>query len=396
MKLKILDRQLKKLPEKVIFCKNCVVSNQRPRTVINKNGICSACEWSYEKNNKIDWKEREKELRDLLDKHRKNNGKYDVLVPSSGAKDSAYVAHQLKYKYKMNPLCITFAPAEWSKIGEDNLKTFIYKGFNTLVGRPDGQVNRRISKLGFLHQGQPFLPFIYGQKTFSFQVAASYNIPLIMYGENGELEYGGSTRYKYKCKEDPKDWVEFYFKGAPIKEIVDIGFETGVFSKKEFSKEYILNIYDAPDDEVIKKKKIEQHWFSYYKKWIPEENYYYTNHFTKFQSNNFGRAEGSYTKYVGLDDKLDGINFYLSYLKFGLGRASRDAQQDIRMFHITREEGVRLVNLYDHEFPKRYHSWTLDYMQVSQKEFEEVCEKYRNPNIWTKKNGKYILKYKVK
>tara|TARA_A100001011_G_C13864475_1_gene656361 strand:- start:12 stop:665 length:654 start_codon:yes stop_codon:yes gene_type:complete len=217
-----------------------------------------------------------------------------------------------------------------------------------------------------------------------------------MYGENGELEYGGSTRYKYKSKEDPKDWVEFYFKGASIKEIVNIGFETGVFNKKEFNKDYILSIYEAPDFELIKKKKIEKHWFSYFKKWIPEENYYYSNHYTNFQSNNFGRAEGSYTKYVGLDDKLDGISFYLSYLKFGLGRASRDAQQDIRMFHITREEGVKLVNLYDGEFPRRYHSWTLDYMMLSQKEFDEVCNKYRNPNLWSKKNGKYILKHKVK
>ena len=388
MKTKNLDRQLKLLPNKVEFCKNCVVSNQRPRTEINDKGICSACEWSYEKNHKVNWIEREKELVDLLNRHRKSNGQYDILVPSSGAKDSAYVAHQLKYKYKMNPLCITFAPAEWSTIGEENLKKFIYKGFNTIVGRPDGEINRRISKLGFIHQGQPFLPFIYGQQTFSFQVADKYNIPLIMYGENGELEYGGSTRYKYKSKEDPNDWVEFYFKGATIKEIVDIGFDTGVFTKKDFTKNYILNIYDAPDLEKINKKKIEKHWFSYFKKWIPEENYYYSSHYTDFQSNNFGRAEGSYTKYVGLDDKLDGLSFHLSYIKFGLGRASRDAQQDIRMFHITRDEGVKLVHLYDSEFPKRYHAWTLDYMMINQDKFDETIEKYRNSKLWTKKKWK--------
>ena len=396
MKIKILDRQLAKLPNKVVFCKNCVVSNQRPRTVINSEGVCSACVWSYEKNNKIDWKLREKELVELLNKHRKNNGEYDVIVPSSGAKDSAYVAHQLKYKYKMNPLCITFAPSEWSNIGSNNLAKFIKHGFSTITGRPDGIINRKISKLGFIHQGQPFLPFIYGQQTFSFQVAVNYNIPLIMYGENGELEYGGSTKNKYQSYEDPADWVEFYFKGASIQDIVDIGFETGIFKKKEITKEYILNIYTPPKLEMIKKKQITKHWFSYFKKWVPEENYYYTNHFTDFNSNNFGRAEGSYTKYVGLDDKLDGLSFYLSYIKFGLGRASRDAQQDVRMFHITRNEAIKLVNLYDGEFPSRYHQWCLNYMQISQNIFNEVIEKYRNSKLWTKKNGKYILKYKVK
>ena len=100
-----IDTQYETLPKEVIFCKNCVVSNQRPRTKFNADGICSACLWAMEKNSVIDWKKRGKELEVLCDKYRSNNGSFDVIVPGSGGKDSAYVAHQLKYKYKMI-LCV--------------------------------------------------------------------------------------------------------------------------------------------------------------------------------------------------------------------------------------------------------------------------------------------------
>ena len=108
MKKKIIDKQLNNLPKKVVFCKNCVVSNQRPRTKFNSEGICSACKWAMEKNSLIDWSKREKELEELCDKYRGNNGNFDVIVPGSGGKDSAFVAHQLKYKYNMKPLCVTW------------------------------------------------------------------------------------------------------------------------------------------------------------------------------------------------------------------------------------------------------------------------------------------------
>jgi hypothetical protein len=92
------------LPDKVKFCKKCIISNQRPRITFDENGICSACNFAEMKKNKFDWVKREEELIKLLDKHRRNDGRYDVIVPCSGGKDAAYIAHQLKHKYKMNPL----------------------------------------------------------------------------------------------------------------------------------------------------------------------------------------------------------------------------------------------------------------------------------------------------
>ena len=388
-----IDKQYNKLPKKVVFCKNCVVSNQRPRTAFNKDGICSACQWAFEKNSIIDWEKREKELTKLCDKFRSRNGDYDVIVPGSGGKDSCYVAHQLKYKYKMNPLCVTWSPFEYTKIGRENLKSFIDSGFTNILGQPNGSIHRKLSKLCFELIGDMWQPFTYGQKSFAFHIAIKFGIKLIMYGENGELEYGGNDKYKYLPKEGVEEWENQYFRGNNVEKFIDIGLQKKVFQKNEVQSSEI-KFYKSPDPNQIIKSKTEMHWFSYYKKWIPQENYYYAFKNTGFRPNPEGRSAGTYTKYASLDDMCDGIHWYQAYAKFGMGRASRDAQQDIRMNHITREEGVRLVKKYDHELPIRDLKFFLKYINISENFFWEVINNYKKiSNVWKRKNNKWILKY---
>ena len=122
MKKEGVDPQQLFLPDEVKFCTRCVMSNQRPRITFDEDGVCSACNFSEMKKNKFDWTKREEELIKLLDKHRRNDGRYDVIVPCSGGKDAAYIAHQLKHKYKMNPLTVTFAPSIYTDIGKKNLE----------------------------------------------------------------------------------------------------------------------------------------------------------------------------------------------------------------------------------------------------------------------------------
>ena len=393
--IKTLDRQFNDLPKEVVFCKNCVVSNQRPRTRFNKEGICSACQWSYEKDFVVDWDKRNRELVELLDRHRSRDGSFDVIVPGSGGKDSAFVAHQLKTRYGMHPLCCTWAPFEYTSTGFLNLNNFVRSGFSNILGQPDGTVHRRLSKLAFELKGDAWEPFSYGQKAWAFHVAQKFGVKLIFYGENGELEYGGSEKYKNLPKEGPEEWAHEYFKGASVDELVEVGVQRGVFRKEEITPQ-TLQWYKAPSVEAIERLGLEMHWYSYYQPWVPQENFYYAATHTGFETNDFGRSEGTYTKYASLDDKLDGFHWYLSYMKFGMGRASRDAQQDIRRHHITREEGVALVKRYDGEFPKRFFSWFLDYVDISEEFFWEVMDKYRElSNAWEKIDGKWVMKYIV-
>jgi len=152
------------LPLHVQYCKRCTMSNQRPRITFI-DGVCSACLYAdYKKQ--IDWNERELELKDLCDRYRKGNGEYDVIVPSSGGKDSGFVAHQLKYVYGMTPLTVTWAPLKATEIGRKNLDAFIDSGFDNVLGKPNGKVTRRLTALSTEYLGDPFQPFIYGQTNF--------------------------------------------------------------------------------------------------------------------------------------------------------------------------------------------------------------------------------------
>jgi N-acetyl sugar amidotransferase len=389
--IRTLDKQLAKLPKEIKFCKNCVVSNQRPRTEFDEEGICNACQWAYEKDHVVDWEKRERELKELCDKYRSRDGSFDVVVPGSGGKDSSYVAHQLKYRYGMHPLCVTWSPFEYTDIGWKNLQNFINAGFNNVLGQPDQKIHRKLTRLCLELVGDPWQPFTFGQKMWAYHIARGFNIPLIMYGENGELEYGGSTKYKHLPKEGPQEYKEFYFKGADVDAIIEVGLDRGIFDKKDVEPQTFKLYKSPPVDEIIK-SGIEMHWYSYYHKWTPQENYYYAVEHNGFQCNPAGRSEGTYTKYVSLDDKLDGFHWYLSYMKFGMGRASRDAQTDIRRHHITREEGVALTRRYDGEFPKNHFQWFLKYADISEEFFYEVCDFYRGlSNVWKKEDGKWIL-----
>lgn len=373
------------LPSEVRFCTRCVISNQRPRISFNEEGVCSACQYADYKKHKIDWVAREKKLRELCDKHRSTDGSWDVVVPCSGGKDSAYVAHQLKEEYGMHPLTVTWAPHLYTDIGRQNLERLIETGFDNILGTPGGVVHRQMTRLAFEELGDPFQPFIYGQRSMPLRIATQYNIPLVMYGENGEVEYGGDM----KNAESPShnvsdDIVKHYFSGI----------EPSYWEKFSIDKKD-LHMYTNPPLEDMQRVGIECHFFGYYRKWVPQEMFYYAQKHTGFEANPDGRSEGTYSKYASLDDKLDGFHYYLAYIKFGIGRATSDAAHEVRDGHITREEAVALVNRYDGEFPQKYYQTFLEYTGLTEERFNEVIDSFRSPHLWEKDGEEWKLKYKV-
>lgn len=368
------------LPVDVRFCQRCTISNQRPRIVFDEHGICSACRYSDYKKNKIDWAKRESELIELCNKHRKDDGSYDVIVPASGGKDGSFVAHQLKYKYGMNPLTVTWAPHISTEIGRENLTSFINSGFDNIMETPKGDVHRRLSKLSFLHLGDNFQPFIYGQTNFPLRIAVQHKIPLIIYGENGEVEYGGDMKNAHRPTRDISDHEKHYFSGLSP----EYWEEHGVSVKD-------LAPYLPPSMEEIKSNGTEIHFMGYYKFWDPQENYYYCQEHTGFKANP-ERSEGTYSKYASLDDKLDGYHYYLSFIKFGIGRATSDTAHEIRDGKITREEGIALVKKFDGEFPKKYFKEFLEYLEISEDEFWQCIDSWRSDHIWEYENGNWQLK----
>lgn len=368
------------LPEEVIYCKKCTISNQRPRITFDGNGVCSACNYAEFKKT-LDWNQREKELMELCDKHRKNDGSYDVIVPCSGGKDGGFVAHQLKYKYGMNPLTVTWAPLLPTEIGRHNLDNFIrVGGFDHIMGTPNGRVTKLMTNLAFSHLGDPFQPFIYGQTNFPLKMAVQHNVSLIMYGENGEVEYGGDMKNAFKPTREIQDHDKHYFSGLPPEFWVEHGVS-----------EADIAPFCAPKYESILKNKTEIHFFGYYKYWDPQENFYYCREHTGFVPNT-ERSEGTYSKYASLDDRIDGFHYYLGFIKFGIGRTTSDTAHEVRDGKITREEGIALVKKYDGEFPKKYFSEFLEYTGITEEQFWKVVDSWRSDHIWKQENGVWQLR----
>lgn len=389
-----LDKQLELQPKEVKFCAKCVVSNQRPRLLFDENGVCSACHYAWRKHHEIDWEKREQELQTLCDKHRSKNGGFDVVVPSSGGKDSGYTAHLLKTKYGMNPLCVTWAPFIYTDIGWENFQNFVKSGFTTINCFPNGVLHRKLARVAFELKGDAWEPFTFGQKAYAFNMAIKFGIPLMFYGENGEAEYSGFEKNAERPYESVDDWDEAYFKGAGIDVLLNEGLKMGIFTKEEVNDKS-FDLYRPPKKEDIDKLGAQMHWLSYYKKWVPQENFYYAQKHTGFTVNEDGRSEGTYSKYASLDDKTDGFHFYLAFIKFGIGRATSDAAHEIRDGHITREEGAALVRRYDGEFPKKHFKEFLEYLDIDEKHFWKVIDAWRPPHLWEKVNGEWKLKYQV-
>jgi len=378
-------RKIHNLPLEIKFCKRCTMSNQRPRIVFDEEGVCSACRFTEKKENEIDWDEREKELIELCDRHRRKDGSHDVVVPSSGGKDSTFTAYQLKYKYGMNPLTVTWAPHLYTDIGWKNYQNFIIKGgFDNTMFMPDGKVNSKLCKFTFEKLGDPFKPFEYGASCFPLQVSVKYKIPLIMYGENSEVEYGGGKKNEDSPTRDYiKDYNEHVFHSLPPEALVEHG-----FSKKD------INSYLRPPIEELERNRTESHMLGYYINWVPQENYYLAVEKTGFTANP-ERSEGTYSKYASLDDKTDGFHYYMMFIKFGIGRATSDSAHEIRDGHLTREEGVHLVQKYDGEFPEKYFKTFLEYCEITEEYFWKVVDSWRTPHLWENINGKWKLKHQI-
>ena len=324
-----------------------------------------------------------------MEKHRKKNGEYDCLVPGSGGKDSAYQAHILKYKYKMNPLVITWPPIMYTDYGLNNYNNWInVGGFDALVVRPNGSTMRQLTKLSITNLLHPFQTFILGQKNVAPKIASKFGIKLIFYGEN-EAEYGNpiaenNISLRKKSYFAVKNYKNIYLAGIKISELI---------KKYNFEKRD-LQIFLPINDNELKKTKIEVHYLGYYLKWTPQEAFYYAVKNTGFAPRPF-RTQGTFSKYNSIDDKIDDLHYYTTFIKFGIGRTTYDASQEIRNKHLTRDEGKNLVKKYDGEFPDKYFSEVMKYLNIKESEFLNICDHFRPGHLWKKKAGIWKLRYTV-
>ena len=391
------------LPRKVIFCKKSLMSNQRPVSAIefnhnikskkktlfiDKNGISDS--WKYSRIKlKIDYKSREKELIKLLEKHRGKYGEYDCIVPGSGGKDSCYASHILKYKYGMNPLTVTWPPILYTDYGYQNYKNWLnYGKHSNIKAKRSEHVMRFLTQKSILNLMHPFQTFMLGQKIFATKVALKYKIPLVFFGEN-EAEHGNaladnlsSLRKKSYFTSKNKDNV--YLGGIKYSELIN----------DHNLKHKDLEPFMPPDENEINNQNIEVHYLGYYLKWVPQECFYYAVENCGFRPRPF-RTQGTYSKYNSIDDKIDDLHYYTTFVKFGIGRATYDASQEIRNNHLTSEEGKKLIKKYDGEFPDRYFDTIIKYLNIDKNLFFKTLDKFRSAHLWKKEKKIWKLRHTV-
>lgn len=400
------------LPREVRFCVRCNISNQQPMSsneyshgkgstkttlTFDEDGVCHACRFNdLKRDGEIDWEEREKELIELCDKYRKNDGSYDCIVGGSGGKDSAMQSHLLKYKYGMHPLTVTWSPHLYTDIGWKNFQAWLHEGgFDNYLYTPNGKIHRLLTRNATINLLHPFQPFILGQKTFVAKMAAKLNIPLIFYGEMPG-EYGEKVSHKtssYAAGDGAAESEGFqldYYRGRDVRDMLLGGKSIG-----EYMDEGVpladLKSYLPMENEVLIEKGIDWKYLGYYVKWVPQEAYYYAVEHTGFEANPI-RTEGTYSKYNSLDDKVDGFFYWTRWIKFGVGRAMMDSAQEIRNEHITKEEGIALMERYEGEYPARYETEFLDYIGMDRDEFLALADSFRSPHLWKIEDGEWKLR----
>ena len=407
------------LPKQIAFCRRCVYSNQKPNSEAEYNhtastkkptvdfdaeGVCQACR-TIEGKAQIDWIEREQELRELCDRYRSSDGSYDCVVPGSGGKDSIFAAHVLKYKYGMHPLTVTFAPHLYTDWGWKNYNAWINSGFDNLLFSSNRRVQRLLTRLALENLFHPFQPFMMGQMYYPPKMALLKNIKLVFYGENPS-DYGNAIGEELPTKE-----LRYFTYGGDSNNI-----SIGGVSKRDLKDQFGLNdgdleTYMPPHTDSLLDSGIEVHYLGYYLRWHPQGCYYYAAENVGFKASP-ERTLGTYSKYSSIDDKIDDFHYYTTFIKFGIGRASYDAAQEVRSGDINREEAVALVRRYDGEFPERFFDEILQYLSLPANEFPiaaamfeqpvmdrqyflGLVDRFRSPHLWMWHDRKWDLRQKV-
>jgi N-acetyl sugar amidotransferase len=284
----------------------------------------------------------------------------------------------------MNPLTITVNPALALDLGNRNLEKFISSGFTNIKFNLNPNILQRVNKVGFEKWGFPYYGWLLGIMTVPVRLALNLGINLIFYGEDGEIEYGGSTETKNIPHYDTEYMRRIYFEAGQ-----DLILNSANLSKQE---RYWFEFPNSNQNSYSDLKIL--HW-SYFENWDPYRNYLVAKKYCGLKEAESSNA-GTFTNFAQNDQALYPLHTYLMYLKFGFGRANQDASIEVRRGAMTRNQAINLVNLYDGQLPLELIPLYLDYYQITQDEFVSILDRYVNKDLFHKMENKWIPKFSIK
>lgn len=356
------------------YCRRCVMPSTKPDLSFDVEGVCDACR-SAELKNQIDWESRRKEFEELVAQYRgKNPNNYDCIVPVSGGKDSTYQVYVLKEIYKMNPLLVCFEATNRTPLGAKNLNNIkqMLGGSDLIEFRKNPEVYKKMCLEGFRRVGDGEWPNHVGIFTVPVRLAVALKIPLILWGENSQLEYGGPKAARMKNNLNRR-WLEEF--GGLLGHRVEDMLKVEGITKKD------LVSYVYPSDEELDSVGIQGAFLGYYFKWDARAQLdpIIKNGFSVKED---GPVEGTYTNYENLDDNLVAVHDYLKFTKFGFGRTTDHVSIDIRNGRLTREEGVKLVEQFDGKYPKKGAAEFIQFFGITQEEFDRVIDSFTDKSLF--------------
>jgi N-acetyl sugar amidotransferase len=358
------------------YCARCVMPDTRPDLFLDKEGVCNACR-SFESRKEVDWAVRRKELDALLEKFRsRSGGNWDCIVPVSGGKDSTFQVIRM-LQLGMNPLCVTATTCDLSEVGRANIQNIKNLGVDYVEFSPNPIVRRKLNRIGLSQVGDIAWPEHVGIFTIPVRAAVQYNVPLLVWGENSQNEYGGPAAASDNNVLDRR-WLEEFggLLGLRVSDLIGID---GIQAKD-------LIPYTYPTDEDLRRVSVTGLFLGYYLPWDGYSNALLAQAYG-FQSLTT-TVEGSCVNYENIDNHQHGIHDYFKFLKFGFSRATDIASLHTRRGRITREDAMTIVRRHDGKFPWTYLGkplekilepldWTVD-------DFVKICDRFTNKKLFVR------------
>lgn len=366
------------------YCKKCVFPETKPDLFFNEEGVCSACVASEQKDANIDWELRRKDFEQIIEHYRLKQGQpgYDCLIPVSGGKDSTYQAYFMKEVYKMNPLCVCFETTNITEIGQRNIDNISKMGIDVIYFKKNYNAYRSMVVEGFKRVGDEMWPNHLGIFTVPIHFAVKFNIPLVIWGENSQMEYGGPFD-SIHMRHLNRRWME-EFGGLLGNRIQDMIGVDGLTEKD-------LTPYFYPSDEDIERVGVTGIFLGHYFFWDARKQLELVKQHG-FSVKEHGPVEGTYTNYENLDEKMHGLHDYLKFVKYGFGRATDHACIDIRNKRITREEGLKLVKQYDGKYPHYAVNEFVKYSGMSKEKIDAVIDSFTNTILFQQDDNDKFLR----
>lgn len=364
------------------YCCRCIMPSSRPEQVFDNEGVCDACRSAEIKHKEIDWDLRRTELECILGRYRGDGVRYDCIIPVSGGKDSTYQALAMRDQFGMNPLCVNHLPCDLTEIGWQNLLNLRDLGFDLIHVGANRRAYREMVRVGFFKLGDCCWPEHIGIFTAPVRVAVQYEIPLLVWGENPQFEYGGPAAHRDNNFLD-HNWLEqFQMLGYRVGDMVHEGVDMSQ-----------LNALVYPSDEEIRRVGVTGLFLGYFQKWDSMRNLAISLA-NGWQRNPDGPVEGAYNDVENLDCKwIGGLHDYMKYLKYGYGRATDQLCIEIRAGRMTRAEAViALRNTDQGTIPWRYVPDFLEYLGIQEAEFLENLDRFTNRRLFELDEGGRVAK----